>query len=302
MPIGNEVAPGVFRIPISIANSYIVGNKKDWTLIDAGTPGNKDRVLRAVKEFFGVDVAPEAILLTHGHFDHAGSARALAEHWDVPVFAHRLEIPFVDGRSAYPPPDPTVGGFMSQVIRFIPNKKMDVGGHLEELDPDDLPSMRGWECYETPGHTPGHVSFFRPDDRTLIAGDAFTTIDQDSFFGMVSRAPVVNRPPAYYTCDWQAARNSVDLLASLRPHVLAAGHGVPMSGRIALQQLIRLAKNFPAPEHGRYVGNPPQTDEDGIQELPAPASDPVRNVAAIVSIASALAGAGWAIAKRKRAA
>jgi len=118
----------------------------------------------------------------------------------------------------------------------------------------------------------------------------------------VSRTPVVSRPPAYYTCDWDSAQNSVEILAGLRPHVLAAGHGVPMQGRIALQQLIRLAKDFPAPEHGRYVGNPPETDEDGVQELPPPAPDPVRNVATVVSIA-ALAGAGWAIAaKRKRAA
>ena len=302
MPIASEVAPDVFRIPISIANAYIVGTKKDWTLIDTGTPGNEDRVIKSVKEVFDKNAAPEAILLTHGHFDHAGSARALAEHWDVPVYAHRLEIPFLDGRSAYPPPDPTVGGFMSQMIRFIPNKKMDVGDHLQELDTDDLPGLRGWECYETPGHTPGHVSFFRPDDNVLIAGDAFTTIDQDSFVGMVSRTPVVSRPPAYYTCDWDSAQNSVEILAGLRPHVLAAGHGVPMQGRIALQQLIRLAKDFPAPEHGRYVGNPPETDEDGVQELPPPAPDPVRNVATVVSIA-ALAGAGWAIAaKRKRAA
>lgn len=294
-----EVAQGVLRIPVGIANAYIVGSKDAWVLVDSGTENNENRIIRAAEEFFGDVTRPELIVLTHGHFDHSGSAAALAEHWDVPILAHPLEIPFVNGTSAYPPPDPTVGGFMSQVIRFIPNKKMDLGDRLEELDPDDeLPGMEEWEIFETPGHTPGHVSFFRSEDRALIAGDAFTTVNQDSMVAVLTRKPQVWRPPAYYTCDWEEAENSVRRLASLRPRTLAAGHGEPMAGREATDQLRWLARNFPVPMHGRYVEEPAQTDESGIVELPPPATDPVKWTATAVG-AAALAGAGLLMLRRR---
>ena len=56
----------------------------------------------------GAGAPPEAIVLTHGHFDHAGSALQLAEYWDVPIYAHRLEMPYLTGKADYPPPDPTI--------------------------------------------------------------------------------------------------------------------------------------------------------------------------------------------------
>src|SRR5512142_459509 len=114
---------------------------------------------------------------------------------------------------------------MSFMSHFIPNKTYDLGERVHELDVHNLPAMPGWECLETPGHSPGHVSFFRPQDGTLLAGDAFITVNMDSFWLLVSRRPVVSRPPAYYTCDWEAAHRSVQRLAGLAPATIGAGHG-----------------------------------------------------------------------------
>jgi glyoxylase-like metal-dependent hydrolase (beta-lactamase superfamily II) len=158
------IAAQVVRVPTGIANCYIVGTRERWVLIDAGTQGNAKNIREAVNEHIGPDLAPAAIVLTHGHFDHAGSARELAEEWDVEIYAHCLEIPFLDGTSKYPPPDPTVGGFMSQVVRLLPNKKMNVGPNLKGLFLGRLPWLPEWEILETPGHSPGHVSFFRSED------------------------------------------------------------------------------------------------------------------------------------------
>ncbi len=284
------IAANVVRVPTGIANCYMVGSRERWVLIDAGTQGNAKNILQAVEEHIGSEVPPAAIFLTHGHFDHSGSARELAEHWDVPIYAHRLEIPFLNGTSKYPPPDPTVGGFMSQVIRFLPNKKMNVGPNLGELSPGRLPGLPEWEIIETPGHSPGHVSYFRSEDSVLIAGDAFCTVDQNSMVDTIQQRQKVSIPPPYYTCDWQAAERSVRKLAELRPKVLAAGHGVPMRGASATTQLRALANNFPIPEDGRYVREAARTNESGIVYLPPPIPDPVKIGAWIA------AGAGVGVA------
>ncbi|MDQ6698569.1 MAG: MBL fold metallo-hydrolase, partial [Acidobacteriota bacterium] len=102
-----EIATGVARLPVSIANVYFVGEPGSWTLVDAGTPDRAKQIKAAAESRFGPGAKPTAIILTHGHFDHAGSARDLAGMWNVPVYAHPLEFPFLKGRSAYPPKDPT---------------------------------------------------------------------------------------------------------------------------------------------------------------------------------------------------
>jgi glyoxylase-like metal-dependent hydrolase (beta-lactamase superfamily II) len=178
---------------------------------------------------------------------------------------------------------------MSFVVRFVPsrNNKVDLGNRAHRLENlRKLPGLKDWEAIETPGHTPGHVSFWRRKDRTLIAGDAFTTVNQDSLFDMVSKKQEVCRPPVYYTPDWDTAHQSVQRLARLKPEVLAAGHGVPMSGARATRGLERLAEQWPAPERGRYVPEPVQTDEQGILYLPPPAPDMLPKVAAGAGVAA----------------
>lgn len=295
------IAPGVVRVPTGVANAYMIGSATRWLLIDTGTPGNSANILRAAERHFNDATAPVAIILTHGHFDHAGSASALAEHWGVNIYVHPLEMPFVDGSSEYPPPDPTVGGFMAQVIRFVPNAKFDLRPHLRELEPGELPWLNGWEIIETPGHTAGHVSLFRRRDKVLLAGDAFTTVNQDNMIGMLSQHPRVWRPPTYYTPDWESARESVRKLASLRPLVLGAGHGRPMAGYAALDQLNRLAEDFPIPEYGRYVKEPARSDRHGLTYVPPPVPDPVKRTAAVVGAGVAAgAGAVWLIRRNRR--
>ena len=300
MPTSTKIADRLVHIPVTIGNAYVVGDIDSFVLIDCGPQGNSANIISTVEEYFGPDARPECIVLTHGHFDHSGSADALAEYWNVDIFAHPLEHPYLDGRSSYPPPDPTVGGFMSQVIRFMPIKQPDLSGRLQELDADDtIPGMEDWDIIETPGHTPGHISFFRTEDRTLIAGDAFCTMNQDSMMDTLSRKQVVWRPPTYYTPDWDEAEISVRRLAMLRPNVLAAGHGVPMSGSEATEQLRQLAKDFPKPQHGRYVDQPAQFDHNGVTYLPPPAPDPIKWATLAVLGTAAAAGTGWVV-NRKR--
>ena len=90
----------------------------------------------------------------------------------------------------------------------------------------------------------------------LLPGDAFCTTNQNSFLAVAKQTPELNGPPAYYTPDWDAARDSVRRLAALRPLTIAPGHGQPISGAEVPDQLAELATNFDAiarPEQGKYA-------------------------------------------------
>jgi glyoxylase-like metal-dependent hydrolase (beta-lactamase superfamily II) len=297
-----QVARDVIRIPVKIGNCYLVGDDADWVLVDSGTEGNADRIRRIASQEFGIASRPRAIVLTHGHFDHAGSAMTLSDAWGVAIYAHRLELPYLTGKSKYPPPDPTVGGFMAQMIRFFPNKAFDLGDRVREF-PGAAESfgMRGWRIVETPGHSPGHVSFYRESDSVLLAGDAFATVDQTSAYKMMTRKPEVTLPPTYYTCDWELAHHSVEVLADLGPQVLAAGHGEPMSGPEALEGVRCLAREWPAPKRGRYVQHPAVTDENGVVYTPPPARDPMKWVGLGVVAAGGIGTAVYWKGKKRAA-
>ena len=300
--IANEIARGVAHLPVSIANVYFVdGTNGEWVLVDAGVPGKADQIREAAERRYGPGARPTAVLLTHGHFDHAGSALDLANFWDVPVYCHHRELPYLTGKSAYPPADPTAPGFMAFMSRFFRNMKpLDLGDRVQALqDGRDAPGLAGWEWHHTPGHAPGHVSFYRRSDATLLAGDAFATVNMDSFFAIVAKRQQVSRPPTPITCDWGAARESVQRLATLKPFTLACGHGTPMSGNQAALEFADFARNFPIPSHGRYVTEPAHTDENGIVYLPPKPTDRVPAIAASVGVA-ALAGTMIAMAANRR--
>lgn len=294
-----EIAPGVAGIAMKIANAYLVGNRASWVLVDSGAPGNAQRIREAAEARFGRGARPQAIILTHGHFDHAGSCPALAPLWGVRVYAHRLEWPYLNGESSYPPLDPTPPGFFSALSRFFPSRTVQIGEHLEEIG-NSLPKlgMDEWETINTPGHTPGHVAFFRPRDGVLLAGDALTTMNLDNLFATLTQRKQVCRPPVPATTNWRQARRSVEALASLRPRVIAAGHGRPMHDAAA--ELAHLAAHFPIPKHGRYVAEPARADETGITYLPRPAVDVAPKIAAGVIAGMAVAGVGALLAKRAR--
>lgn len=243
---GAEAAADLLAFTVQIVNIGFIGSPgtEDWVLVDAGMPKSADVIIAAAEERFGSSSKPKGIVLTH--FDHVGAILELIDHWDVPVYAHELEFPYLTGRQGYPPPDPAVeGGLVAKLSFMFPNEPVSVGDNLKPLPADGtIPVLTDWRWVHTPGHTPGHISLFRDRDRALIAGDAFVTVKQESVYKVFMQEPEISGPPKYFTTDWSAARRSVKTLAHMAPSVVIAGHGRPMKGETLSEGLRRLSEQF----------------------------------------------------------
>jgi glyoxylase-like metal-dependent hydrolase (beta-lactamase superfamily II) len=267
-----QVATGVWGLKIVFVNVYMIAAGDHWVLVDAGLIGSAGRILKMANELFD-GLPPAAIVLTHGHFDHRGALNSLLDTWNVPVYAHMMELPYLNGQCAYPPADPTVGGGLMSVLSVLyPRRPINLGANLCRL-PDDgsIPFLPQWLYIATPGHSPGHISLYRSKDRLLIAGDAFVTTKQESAIATLFATKQLNGPPKYFTPDWISAKASVNKLWQLRPSVAATGHGMPMRGKELLEKLGYLADNFEkeaVPSYGRYIHQPAVADRHGIRVIP----------------------------------
>jgi glyoxylase-like metal-dependent hydrolase (beta-lactamase superfamily II) len=245
----DAIARGVIGLRIVFVNVFAVTHANgEWTLIDAGLPFSAGKIESWVRENF--ETPPNAIVLTHGHFDHVSGARELAEKWGVPVFAHPAEWPYLTGKEAYPDPNwKAGGGTMPLMSPTLPKGSVDLSGLLQPLPGEGaeltFEHMPGWTLLRTPGHTPGHCSFYRAEDGVLLVGDAFCTTKPESFFeAAVAQHTELHGPPSYFTSDWEAAKLSVRKLAALEPRVVAPGHGRPLTGPDVPAALHKLADDF----------------------------------------------------------
>jgi glyoxylase-like metal-dependent hydrolase (beta-lactamase superfamily II) len=233
-------------------NVYFVRSANAWVLVDAGWESDLPRIEKAAAELVGRDAAPAAIVLTHDHPDHAGAARALAERWSCRVFVHPAESAIAGGSFAamWRHAGPLDRYVILPAISALGRRRRDamlernsLAPVMEVLEPDgEIPYLPGWRWVHTPGHTPGHVSFFRADDGVLLSGDALVTLQVNTLAGIVRGRQGLSGPPWYTTADPVAGRASLRTLAALDPRVLAGGHGRPLTGPGTADALHRFAE------------------------------------------------------------
>jgi hydroxyacylglutathione hydrolase len=210
-----RVAEDVFHIPLSPrdgVNAYLLGD----VVVDAGTKGAGKRLIKALK---GHVVGAHA--LTHGHPDHAGGSKRLAQAFEVPVWVGERDRADVEsGRPAAAETwaRPAVG-------RLSHYEPVAVARSLSEGD--DL--GHGFVVLETPGHSDGHVAFWRERDRTLVLGDVLFNMN------LLTTAPGLREPPAILTRDPRRNRESAQRLAALEPELALFGHGPPLRDPAALK-------------------------------------------------------------------
>lgn len=301
-----SVAPGVWGRKDLFVNFYMIQDQTTgaWALVDAGLKWSASRIKSMAHELFGEGSKPVGIILTHGHFDHVGALATLIEEWNVPVYAHSLEVPYLTGQSSYPPPDPTVGGgLMASMSWMYPKGPINVQDYLHTLPNNNtIPGLTDWKYIHTPGHAPGHISLFRESDRVLIAGDAFVTTKAESAVYQLGSIKHLSGPPKYFTCNWASAELSVIKLAALDPEVAATGHGKTMRGeelRGALKNLSTHFKQLALPEEGRYLNEPAVTNEQGVLYLPPP-TERMSGLAKILGLSIAVASIALLIYQQTR--
>ncbi len=248
-----EIAPGVYQLEtgrgITEANVYLVRSGQAWVLVDTAWPRCGPLIRKAAETLFGAGARPAAIVLTHIHPDHSGSALELARLWHVPVYVHHDELPLAAGGYLPDYANPLDRWLVAPLLRLMPRpaiqasrSRTSLAGTVQPLGPGtEVPGLPDWRCIAVPGHTPGHVAFFRAADRVLITGDSVLNVNLNSLRDLLARQHRVSGPPYISTWNWQAATESVASLARLRPATLAPGHGQPMTGPATAEHLACLA-------------------------------------------------------------
>lgn len=185
-------------LPIHV---WLVVDTGGITLVDAGIPWMARGILKAVER---LNAGPlKRILLTHGHSDHVGAVESLVNSTGVPVYAHAIELPYLNGELPYP-----------RRSKAAPSMPVGLAQPLEGKQPDSLDKVAGLRPYLTPGHSPGHVAYYHEQDQVLLAGDLFT-----------SKNGKLRSPMAIFTADMAEAVRSAEVVELLKPKRVEVCHG-----------------------------------------------------------------------------
>jgi hydroxyacylglutathione hydrolase len=193
--------------PPNAINVYLLGD----VLIDAATRQAERRILRQIE---GHSVNAHA--LTHVHPDHQGASHAICERLGIPLWVGQDDVPAMEipGSVAAPGAPWIITRFQT---RFWIGPPHPVARALREGD-----EVAGFTVLETPGHTRGHVSFWREHDRVLVLGDVLNNMN------LLTAVPGLHQPPDFFTPDPVRNRESIQRLAALEPTLVLFGHGPPL--------------------------------------------------------------------------
>jgi glyoxylase-like metal-dependent hydrolase (beta-lactamase superfamily II) len=203
--------PDLVRLQrLALVNCYLVREEDGFTLVDTSLSGNAPAILEAASEHGAAIVR---IALTHGHSDHVGSLDALREALPgVEVVMGAREARLIDQERRLDPDEPKAKVRGSwPTLETSPDRTVADGEHVGSL-----------RVIATPGHTPGHVSYFDERDRTLIAGDAITT---KGGIAVAGKARPLFPLVAMGTWHKPTAVESARRLLELEPARLVTGHG-----------------------------------------------------------------------------
>ena len=210
-----EIIPNVHLVPNTVANPYLLVDPDGLTLIDAGLPGSDRKILRYLT---GLGYAPKdlkRILITHADFDHVGGLARLKAASGARLYASPAEAQaMLEGHASRPlKPRSVIAKFLFDLMASL-FKPAPVQADELLTDGQILPALGGLRVIETPGHTPGHISFFAPSAAILFCGDS-----------IVSEESGLRGSSGANTWDQAKSDESVRKQAALGVHIVCSGHG-----------------------------------------------------------------------------
>ncbi len=213
-----ELAPGLFQLrgcPPQGINVYLMNG----VLVDAATRRAGRRILGQLK---GRQVSAHA--LTHAHPDHQGASHEVCSTLGIPFW--------VGERDADAAEDPRLIAERQPDARInrIANRFWTGPGHPVDRPLRDGDDVAGFTVLDVPGHSAGHIAFWRESDRTLVLGDVLNNMD------VVTGVRGLREPKWFFTPDPAGNRESIHTLAALEPALVCFGHGPPLRDPGALSE------------------------------------------------------------------
>jgi glyoxylase-like metal-dependent hydrolase (beta-lactamase superfamily II) len=212
-----QIADGVWQLrlfPPNAINVYLVGD----ILFDAATRWGQSPLLSQLR-----NRPIRMVALTHCHPDHQGCAKIICEQRGIPLACHEADVPAMEGRAPMGPEN----WILRLGHRLWSGAPCRVDRVFREGD-----EVGGFRVIHAPGHTPGHVIYFRDADRLAIAGDVLANIN------FLTWQDGLRQPPSFFSVDPAENRRSILKLVELKPNIICLGHGRPLHDRRILERFV----------------------------------------------------------------
>ncbi len=241
-----KILPDVIMLDFTIVNAYIVGQANDWVLVDTGLVNTFDDILETLQTYFKEYSRPNAVILTHGHYDHVGCLKDIIDRWNLSIYAHELETPYLVSERNYQIALPAM--YQDFFVRIVPDfsdEPLEIESNLKKLPEDGtVPGMKDFRWIYTPGHTQGHISLFREKDGVLIPGDLTTTVSKADLDQVKNENENAEGSQLNFIEDQEAWEDSVRKISLLNPKIMLPSHGQPIANKELEDHLAMLMESF----------------------------------------------------------
>jgi glyoxylase-like metal-dependent hydrolase (beta-lactamase superfamily II) len=207
-----QITKNIHRIG-GFVNQYLLIDNDELTLIDAGMPPNAGQIIKYIKNAGLNPDNLKRILITHSDPDHYGAAKKIKEMTGAEIWTSQIEADAMKiGSSSR---DITPKGFFALIFPLLEKYLSVPPTNVDKIIQagDILAIHNGLQVISSPGHTPGHISLFLPDERILFAGDAIRA---------KKGSPIATTDAT--TGDPVQAQATFENLMKFNPLVIACGH------------------------------------------------------------------------------